>query len=78
MKIGGVGPDGNEYFNTRVPVLNEDEVTYLINHFGPKNTDPDASEIDLSPTVQFVVQGKCLEKASAFDNMTTSCPRFTP
>lgn len=78
MKIGGVGPDGNEYFNTRVPVLNEDEVIYVINRFGPTNTDPNAGEIDLSPTVQFVVTGECQEKASAFDNVTRSCPSFTP
>ena len=78
MKIGGVAQDGNEYFNTRMPVLNEDEVTYLVTRFGPANTDPDAGEIDLSPMVQFVMTWECQEESSPFDNVTRSCPSFTP
>lgn len=78
MKIGGVAQDGNEYFNTRMPVLNEDEVTYLVTRFGPTNTDPNVGEIDLSPMVQFVMTWECQEEASAFDNVTKSCPSFTP
>jgi hypothetical protein len=77
MKIGGVY-NGAEHFNTRLPVLNEDEVTYLVTRFGPTNTDPDAGELDLSPMVQFVMTWECQEKASAFDNVTRSCPSFTP
>jgi hypothetical protein len=78
IKIGGLAQDGYEYFNTRMPVLNEDEVTYLVTRFGPTNTDPNAGEIDLTPMVQFEMTLECQEEASALDNVTRSCPSFTP
>jgi hypothetical protein len=78
MKIVGVSPDGNAYFNTRMPVLNEDEVTYLVTRFRPTNKDPNAGENNLSPTEPFVMTWECQEKASAFDNVIRSGPSFTP
>lgn len=77
MKIGGAY-NGAAYFNTRLPVRNEDKVTYLITRFGPRNMDPDAGEIDLTPTYHFVLESECLEEASAFDNVTRSCPTLSP
>ena len=77
MKIGGEY-NGAEAFNTRVPVLNKGQVTYLITRFEPTNTDPNAGEIDLRPTVKMVVTGKCKEETSPFDGLTRGCPSFTP
>jgi len=60
MKIGGVAMDSGEFLNTRTPVFNEDKVTYRVTRFGPKNADPDAGEIDLTPTEQFVLTWDCV------------------
>lgn len=78
MKIGGVGADGNVYFSTRIPVLNEDEVIYHVTRFRPVNTDPNAGENNFSPTVQFVMTWECQEKVSAFNNVIRSRLSFTP
>ena len=74
MKIGGVNLDSGAFFNTRTPIFNKDQITYQVTRFGPKNTDPDAGEIDLTPTEQFVLMWECEEKTSAFDNLARSCP----
>ena len=75
MKVGGVAMDSGEFYNTRTPVFDEDRVTYQAIRFGPKNTDSDAGEIDLTPTEQFVLTWDCEEKPSAFDNKVRGCPR---
>ena len=53
MNIGGVC-FGAENFNARMPVLNGDEVTYLVTHFKLSNTDPEVGKIDLSPMLQSI------------------------
>jgi hypothetical protein len=77
MKIGGVDGDLANFYNTRTPIFNEDEVAYQVIRFGPKNTDPDTGEIDLTPTEQFVLTWECKEEPSAFDNLARSCPSIT-
>ncbi len=78
MMIGGEASNGYQYYNTRMPVFGEKSVTYLVNRFGPKNTDPEAGEIDLTPMVKFALSFECRETASALDGVTRDCPTFTP
>lgn len=74
MKIGGVDPESQGFFNIRTPLLDESPVRYQVTRFGPKNSDPEAGEIDLTPTAQWVLVWDCVEGVSAFDNRVRSCP----
>lgn len=76
MKVGGINKDGAEVFNTRLPVFNDGDVSYLVTRFAPVNADPAVGELNLTPTVQFALTFDCQEKASAFDNRVRSCPEF--
>lgn len=74
MKVGSVDPETHGFFNVRTPLLDETPVRYQVTRFEPKNTDPEAGEIDLTPTAQWVLIWDCVEEASAFDNRVRSCP----
>jgi len=78
MKIGGIGKDGAEHFNTRLPVIRAEEVTYLATRFGPTYTDPDSGEVDLDPMVLGGVTLECQEEPSAFNGETIACPSLMP
>ena len=77
MKIGGE-IRGFEFFNTRLPVLRDGDVTYLVTRFGPARVDAEPGSEDASPTVQFVLPLECQETASALDGVTRGCPTFPP
>lgn len=77
MKIGGVGRDGAKYYNTRLPVVREGEITYLATRFGPVNSDPDAGAIDLRPRVMGGLTLRCREVPGPLDGLTRGCPGFT-
>lgn len=69
MKIGGAYA-GFDFYNTRTPVLRDDNVTYLVTRFGPASLEAEPGSEDASPTVQFVLLLECPETASALDDVT--------
>ena len=73
MKIGGTDSGLEAFYNVRTLFLEESPVRYSVTRYGPKNTDPEMGEIDLSPTAQFELIWKCEEQKSAFDNQMRSC-----
>ena len=73
----GVTESGKEgFYNIRTPLLGEDSVRYQVTRFAPKNTDPEAGEVDLTPTEQFVLAWDCVEEVSAFDSQMRGCPQI--
>ena len=74
MKVGATEESVKGFYNIRTPLLDENPIAYQVTRFAPKNTDPEAGEIDLTPTEQFVLIWECEEEPSAFDNRARSCP----
>jgi hypothetical protein len=75
MNVGEWGEPG-AFNNIRRPLLDERPITYEVTGYAPANTDPAAGEVDLTPTVQFVLTFDCVEEPSAFDNRARPCPKI--
>ncbi len=74
MQVGAVEESLNGFYNIRTPLLDEQPITYQVTRFEPKNDDPTAGDIDLTPTEQLVLTFECEEEVSAFDNRARECP----
>lgn len=74
MKVGITELDKKGFYNIRTPLLDKNPISYKVTRFEPKNDDPDAGEIDLTPTEQWVLIWECEEEPSAFDNRARQCP----
>ena len=73
MKIGGTDSDLAGFYNVRTPLVDESPIGYSVTRYGPKNTDPELGELDLTPTAQFELIWTCEEQKSALDNQMRSC-----
>ena len=74
MKVGATDIASGGFYNIRTPLLDESPIRYSVTRFAPKNTDPEAGEVDLTPTAQWELIWDCKEEVSAFDNQVRSCP----
>ena len=78
MKIGGETSTGAAVYNTRMPVLKPDEVSYVATRFGPKNLDPERGEIDNTLVVHGAITLTCQDEPSPLDGMIRACPSIEP
>lgn len=74
MKMAGTGEIERNFFNVRTPLLEDDPVTYRVRRFEPTNIDPQAGEVDLTPTAGFDLVWECQDDASPFDGLRRRCP----
>ncbi len=76
MQIGGIDEDLQGFYNQRKPLLDQSPIAYQVVRYEPKNNDPNAGEIDLTPVEVFTLIWECEEEPSAFDNLARECPKL--
>ncbi|NJL54556.1 hypothetical protein HC928_04675 [bacterium] len=69
MRVGPVEEGLEGFFNVRTPLLAEHPIAYQVTRY-----EPTASEMDQTPTAQWVLIWQCQEVPSALDNQVRPCP----
>ena len=77
MKIGPTSDSLKNNYNIRTPILKNDLITYRVTRYGPKNTDPEKGEIDLSPTEIFNLNWKSKNVKSPLNGQVRSRPKLS-
>ncbi len=74
MKIGGESPHGGAVYNTRVPVLKEGDLSYVITRFGPVNMREELGDLEFTTEIKGSITMECEETPSPFDGIIRGCP----